>query len=528
MTENTSQLFLDMQLITDRFEEYMEDISLKMGSTRAKLRGARLFRQQNVLEADYVYIARGRELPEFLVRPAGGCLITLGPPPVFYQRHNYSLLVLPENCDLLEIFDFVQSVFDDLLDWSSRLAYALNQDLPLENILRIGYEQFKNPLFVHDIDFNILACPYRAEGMTVWERDAYTGKDMLPIAVINDFKIDPEYISTLSTHEASMFSEQQRGYRILYVNIWNEYGQYEGRLCIDELEAAIMPSHFLLAEYLAGVIRTWLARRNVFRQEGGNTFGEFLVSVLEGQETDPVRIETALQRREWGAEHEYVCIRLGVQNRDKSVRSMSGTCNFLRAQLSGSYAMPYKEEILVVVNLAFNGGKLSNIIPHLSAIVREGLFICGVSNSFHPFTDLIYYYEQAGIALRYGRGSGQMFWTYFYDDCALQYLLHEASRILPARHLCSHKLLEIREYDEQNHTELYETLRVYLYNHQNAVRTARDLYIHRSTLFYRLDRLKNLMNVNLDNARERLYLEISYLLLDGETRTQEHTAEEKK
>ena len=101
MTENTSQLFLDRQLITDRFEDYMEDISLKMGSTRAKLRGARLFRQQNVLEADYVYIARGRELPEFLVRPAGGCLITLGPPPVFYQRHNYSLLVLPDNCDLL-------------------------------------------------------------------------------------------------------------------------------------------------------------------------------------------------------------------------------------------------------------------------------------------------------------------------------------------------------------------------------------------------------------------------------------------
>lgn len=99
---------------------------------------------------------------------------------------------------------------------------------------------------------------------------------------------------------------------------------------------------------------------------------------------------------------------------------------------------------------------------------------------------------------------------------------------MPARHLCPHNLLEIREYDEQNHTELYETLRVYLYHHQNAVRTARDLYIHRSTLFYRLDRLKNLMNVDLDNARERLYLEISSLLLDGETRAQEHTAEEKK
>ena len=93
MAEKTSQLFLDMQLITDRFEEYMEGISLKPGGMRARLRGARLFRQQNALEADYVYIARGRELPEFLVRSGGGSLITVGPPPAFYQRHDYSLLV---------------------------------------------------------------------------------------------------------------------------------------------------------------------------------------------------------------------------------------------------------------------------------------------------------------------------------------------------------------------------------------------------------------------------------------------------
>lgn len=516
MVNDTTQLFLDMQMITDRFEQYMDGISFKKGTDSTNLRGVRLFRKQTYLENGYVYIANASELPDFMVHTQNGALITLGTPPSFYLRQGFSILTLPETCDHLEILDFVQSVFDELQDWANRLSYALNLDLPLEQLCRIGYEQFKNPLFIHDINFNILACPHRAEGMTEWEKDPYSGRDMLPNAVINDFKIDAEYIETLTTRGAHMFSELQRGYRILYVNIWNEYNLYEGRLCIDELESSIMPSHFLLAEYFAWIVRIWINRRNVFAKNNGNPFGSFLIDVLEQNVTDLPTISTELSHQEWKAEDEYVCIRLGVQNRDKSVRSVSSTCNFLRVQLSGSYALPYKDEILVVVNLGFNGNKLSNIIPHLSAIVREGLFICGVSNQFKPFTDLHYYYQQAGIALQYGMRSGQMFWTYYYDDCALQYLLHTATHTLPARLLCSHKILDILAYDEANHTELYATLKTYLNNHQNAVQTARDLFIHRSTLFYRLDRLKTQMNINLDNPKERLYLEISFLLLDNE------------
>lgn len=516
MITDTTQLFLDMQLITDRFEQYMDNISFKKGAEPIKLRGVRIFRKQNLLEPGYVYIARGTELPDFMARTTSAALISIGTPPSFYLRQGFSVLTLPENCDSMEMLDFVQSIFDELLDWSSRLSCALNLDAPLEELCKIAYEQFKNPLFIHDTNFNILACPHRADGMTEWEKDPYSGRDMLPITVINDFKVDPEYIGTLTTRGAQMFSELQRGYRILYVNLWNEYNQYEGRLCIDELEASIMPSHFLLAEYFAWIVHVWINRRNVFTRNDGNPFGIFLIDVLEQKQTDAQQIAVRLSRQEWKNEDEYVCIRLGIQNRDKSVRSISSTCNFLRAQLSGSYSLPYMEEILVVVNLAFNRNKLSNIIPHLSAVVREGLFICGVSNPFTPFTDLHYYYEQAGIALQYGMRSGQMFWTYYYDDCALQYLLHAATRTLPARLLCSHKILDILAYDEANHTELYPTLKTYLQNHQNAVKTAKDLFIHRSTLFYRLDRLKTQMNINLDNPRERLYLEISFLLLDGE------------
>ena len=49
------------------------------------------------------------------------------------------------------------------------------------------------------------------------------------------------------------------------------------------------------------------------------------------------------------------------------------------------------------------------------------------------------------------------------------------------------------------------------------VQTAKTLFIHRSTLFYRLDRIQQLADVDYENERERLYLLLSYHLekLDG-------------
>ena len=80
--------------------------------------------------------------------------------------------------------------------------------------------------------------------------------------------------------------------------------------------------------------------------------------------------------------------------------------------------------------------------------------------------------------------------------------------------LCSPKLRLLKQYDEKNHTELYHTLQVYLSLERNVLQTANSLFIHRSTLFYRLDRIQKIAKTDLENSKERLALQYSFALMD--------------
>ena len=72
-------------------------------------------------------------------------------------------------------------------------------------------------------------------------------------------------------------------------------------------------------------------------------------------------------------------------------------------------------------------------------------------------------------------------------------------------------------YDSRYGTELVETLITYLGNDASTVRTAGDLYAHRHTIRYRLDRVGELAGLDVDKSedRERLTLGIKAMQLLG-------------
>ncbi len=62
--------------------------------------------------------------------------------------------------------------------------------------------------------------------------------------------------------------------------------------------------------------------------------------------------------------------------------------------------------------------------------------------------------------------------------------------------------------------DLFDTLRVYLLTNGNITETSNALYIHRSSLKYRLDKIRQLMDMDIDNAEERFNLMLAYKLFD--------------
>jgi hypothetical protein len=83
------------------------------------------------------------------------------------------------------------------------------------------------------------------------------------------------------------------------------------------------------------------------------------------------------------------------------------------------------------------------------------------------------------------------------------YMLHDLIRSRYDIEDFLHPIIHIlAQYDERNHTNFLETLEVYLANKNDPDLAAKQLYIHRSTLFYRVKKIREITGYNLEGMDE--------------------------
>ena len=87
--------------------------------------------------------------------------------------------------------------------------------------------------------------------------------------------------------------------------------------------------------------------------------------------------------------------------------------------------------------------------------------------------------------------------------------------------ICHQNLLKLKAADEKNKSEYMKTLKTYLDVNLSATRAAEELFIHRSTFFYRLEKIKEILQSDLDDPDKIFYLNFSFRLLEQEEALEE-------
>jgi hypothetical protein len=414
---------------------------------------------------------------------------------------------------LLEIMNFCLEAFRKHTSWAEKLQNIVVQEGSVDELCRVSYEYFQNPLFVHDSQLRLISCPVWRDGMIAWEKDEITGLMITPLEVVNEFKTDSEYLSTLSTKNAHIFSAELRGYRDIYVNIWDAFGGYEGRLVICEIENSLKPGQFAAAEYLAELIRLTLAKRGHLDNTYKRTLHQMMTDMVRGKELSTSEIERRIGQCKWQVDDSYICIRMDAEEQEGSPGSAASVCNYVEAKVDGSKAFYQDTKICIIINLNVNDHYNSDI----ASILRDGLFKAGFSNVFHDFTRLRHYYKQASAALEYCRRRNDTMWYYSFDDIAMDYIADLCCTEFEAEDLCAYKLKNLLEYDAENKTELYKTFRTYIMKERNTVATSAALYVGRSTLYYRLRKIKEITGLDAESVAEpvqNLYLKLSFFIME--------------
>ncbi|MGE4352818.1 MAG: PucR family transcriptional regulator [Oscillospiraceae bacterium] len=511
--------FLNVKML----HEILKDRSIPavlLGENDSVLTGVQYYLGQGKLFNNYVYLCTAAELRKQPVRAsacaADGCVFVIaGEPRDKDIPQGCGCITVPETEDIHSLSNLISEAFTRYSIVEKKLNGILNNHGGLMDICCVALEHFNNPVFVHDEYYNILACPQIVDGVTHFTYNERTQRYMQSVETLNAFKISPAYRQTLTTQGGQIWDSDFSKDLALYANIWIN-NEYKGRLVIPGAFSPIKPIQLFEATYFAEVIKLVMIQHYIETDGEVNPLKSFIVDAVNGFKIDNVLLESRVAAQSWDKEDRYVCGVLSFFRETVTHLSVFAMCNDIESHIPGSWACYYKNAIYLVVNLTKGDIGPDDLRMLMSYTIRESMLNMGVSNVFQNFVNFPMYIKQAQIALKYGQKKEVPSWYNEFRSCVLEYWMTEGLGEFSRDTLSSSALPILKKYDEKHGSNLYLTLKTYLYYERNSTLTAKLLKLHRSTLPYRLDRITQLTGLNLDDYNTRLYLNMSFTLLDGE------------
>lgn len=408
----------------------------------------------------------------------------------------------------------VQELYDQCEHWSQTLSASVDAG-EIRDLLDEMETILGNPVLLRRSTFAIVGCS--GEIFSNPQLSGLRGSH-LSYEYVNALKRDPQYTAHETTKEPFFFAIPGTKDPALGVNLFPD-GQSSYRLTVlPALRPITDGDRFLLT--LCAEAACQILQRTVIGSRFADPTGrkerlvELFRTAVENDHADQTVLEQGFSALGWLPSHQYCCLSIRVGALDYLNQTVDLLCNQLETTLPFSCVFPRVDAIAVLVNLTQADSSIRALLDQSIYFFRDNDLRTGISNTFTGFQYLHSYYKQAIIALGYASRPQAFLWTQYFSDVVLEYILEQSNRELPLQLVCSQKILQIRQYDKKHQTDFYVTLEAYIQNKFNAVQTAKELQIHRSTFLYRMERLQALFDLDLTHRDSLLYVLLSMRMLE--------------
>ena len=431
-------------------------------------------------------------------------LLQIGKPDASASDCFSAVFAFPAGSSVYSLHNKVQGIFAYYNGWSAELQRILSAGSDVQAMIDVSTDILKSSLILQDRKFSTVAVSEKyAKNPSL--APIIDNKSIPYMVRPNSFGVGG--LDTGST--ASLF--QITGRQALYINLYQQ-GRFQYRLMALDMAEGFYPSTAPLLEYLSNFIRLAIGFV-VDETKEKSTLSYVLKNILAGEYSDSRYIELRLREFGWRSAVAYVCARVCADIPEFNNRTLHYMCGRLKAVFEDAGVFEHENSIVMVFNLNYFDGRMEEVEAALIGFLQDNNLKAGFSNTFTDFSDLGLYFIQASSALDLGARQNPDMWAYSFRDVMGLFLIESCTERLPARLVCDPVLLKLVEYDRVHNTELYNTLYVYLKNNLRAVHAANELFIHRSTFLYRLERIKKITGLSLEDDDDYWYLLLSFRLL---------------
>ena len=413
--------------------------------------------------------------------------------------------------EIAEFMNDMQEIFDTADGWERKIHDLMLEHAGMERLLQVTSEFLQNPLTVIGLDFTFVA---EAGSKYLPPRARLYTDEGLNVEYVNALLQNETYREMADTHETVMFPAYISGCRSMNRNLFVDE-KATHRLILTECRVEITQGVICVLDILSEKLEFLLAHEEE-ETDPDRDIEQIFVRVLSDRTADYMQISRELSELGWGGNHEYMCLILQITYLNQQNLSTKAISRYIKKKLGDSVSFLYQDEIVVFFDLTRLGMNQEEVAGMLVYFIRDTYLKAGYSRVMTGHMNLRRQYVQAKTALDVGSRKKPYLWIHYFSQVAMTYILEQATKRLPGTMICHEGLLELKKHDEENQTQYMETLRVYLEQHLSATQAARELFIHRSTFLYRLDRIREILQSDLDDPEEIFYLELSFRLLEQE------------
>lgn len=429
--------------------------------------------------------------------------LCIGQPDLHVFEH-LDLCIFSESVNPLALFNFVQRLFDRLDEWRQRLKEIAETSADVALLLDGAAGMLQNPLWLCDAKCHVIS-----------EAERYSA-ERKQLDLSESYKLLEEFIHQPSKSETDILRLPGNGGPELAVSRITASGARFALICAAS-ERAFYGSDEVVFEHLSGYVKLMLSERKLsiraLRQRPENEQIEPLLRALFEQSQPDTAAIDALTSLGWHSGDPYCVVAAEPFDGDMRAARLHTLCDKIEATFPVCCAFSLSPFIAAVIRS--EGADIEKTVHLLQELgSREGIRF-GVCEPVSGLFELSNRFSLAKYVL--SCVSALSVHAAAFSDVAEAYFCERGVSEFSADLVCLRSVLNMAAYDREHETNYIETADRYVKNRFNAVKTANELFIHRSTFLYRLERIKAQFSLDLEaelTAPLHLFLSLQYMKKD--------------
>lgn len=392
------------------------------------------------------------------------------------------------------------------------LLDALTSGKGIQHILDVAYDILDNPLYIVDTSYKLLASTQNVQvddpACKELIKNGYFSYDR-----VKQF-IDEKHIEKVHKSSLPMYISSENAVHNRLVGNITVDGKIVGYLIALEYGKSFDDDDMDKIILVNKIVSSEMQKNKYYRNTKGYMYEQFIIDLLDGNKKERKYVEQRARHMDLQIKEYLFVLVVNSDLSNKANTPLNLIRDVLEYAVSGGKSIVFNDTIVMLISRSRKISSDSSELKNLEEFLVKNNIYGGLSRPFNSLADFKEYYIQASKAIEIGVHLDQKKGLYIYEDVAPYHLLQLCYFQSEIKSFCHASIFILMEHDKINGTNYMESLYSYLVNSKKQAISAQLLHIHRATMATRIEKIEEIMDVNLDNPDTIFHILQTFKILE--------------